>query len=62
VPIILIFNGRVISPNLHVIRVIYNYFDYLSSITPIYGDTEYFASTLLYSDCGTIANLALISE
>jgi hypothetical protein len=58
----LIFNGRVISPNLHVIRVIYNSFDSLSSITPIYGDTEYLARTLLYSDCGTIANLALISE
>jgi len=31
-------------------------------MTPTYGETEYFARTLLYSDCGTIANFALMSE
>ena len=56
------FKGSVISPNLQVIKVISSSFDSLSSITPVYGDTEYLASTLLYYDCGTIANLAFISE
>jgi len=46
----LMFRGKVISPNLHVIKVIYNYFDYLSSITPISGTTVYFANTLLSYD------------
>lgn len=58
----LMFRGKVISPNLHVIKVIYNYFDYLSSITPISGTTVYFANTLLSYDWATIANLALMSE
>lgn len=42
--------GSVISPSLHVINVIYNYLDSLSSMTPAYGETEYLASTLLSSD------------
>lgn len=62
VPIILTFKGKVISPNLEVINVIWSYFEDFSSIIPDSGETVYLASTFDSYDWGIMLNFALISE